>query len=567
MRPLFFALTSLVIISCTGNTSISTNNAHNSGSSPGVGGGGGNNGAGGTQPPAPDTLPPGPVTGFIAKQNLKSVSLSWSNPGNTDFAGVIVRRSTTAIPNTINDGTLLYQGNGTAATDAAVSSGVTVHYAVFSYDTSANYSSRVSQSLSITPQVFLISSSGSSYQDNFFYAVEYNGLLYFSGRNTAGKEQPYVYDGSVIADIPKGPSDHASGFDCPTVYSNLIVFSGRNAASATKIYYFNGTEIRNLPAGTSDLLNGSGCVVSDTPIIYNNKLYFGGMNASNTMKLYEFDGTTVRNVPSASDWVSAYQYPIVLNNRLYFSGNNSTRQKIYYFDGFIRPITTGSDWNYFFFNPIAFGTTVIFEGRRNSPDMEERLYTIPGGTSTVLAPISGDYFADFSMGIVHNGNVYFRGATNTYLRKIYRFNGGSVGGVVSGTVNYASGFEYPVSFAGTLYFQGYMTPSGGTPRAFYYDGVSVKDLPVAAEPNYDEGFTHPAPYNGELFFYGMKWGQGQSVYIWNGSQLRRINKGVSGYKPGGDCYSSSAKVYNGTLVFLGANDNFTTCRLHVYNSQ
>ena len=49
-------------------------------------------------PPTPDTTPPSNVSGFSAVYGNGSVSLSWSSPGDSDYAGVKVLRKTTGYP-------------------------------------------------------------------------------------------------------------------------------------------------------------------------------------------------------------------------------------------------------------------------------------------------------------------------------------------------------------------------------------------------------------------------------------------------------------------------------------
>ena len=46
----------------------------------------------------PDTTPPANVTGLTASVASGSATLSWTNPTDSDFAGVVIRKSTTAFP-------------------------------------------------------------------------------------------------------------------------------------------------------------------------------------------------------------------------------------------------------------------------------------------------------------------------------------------------------------------------------------------------------------------------------------------------------------------------------------
>jgi len=87
-----------------------------------------------------DTVPPGPVTSFSATGGDGQVSLSWSNPGDPDFANTQIERSTTGFPPTPGSGTTVYVGAGTSFTDTGVVNGTTYYYSAFARDTSGNMS-------------------------------------------------------------------------------------------------------------------------------------------------------------------------------------------------------------------------------------------------------------------------------------------------------------------------------------------------------------------------------------------------------------------------------------------
>ncbi|MCE9616096.1 MAG: DUF1565 domain-containing protein [Lentisphaerae bacterium] len=107
------------------------------------------------EPVAPD-----PVTGVGAAGGLDQVTVSWTNPTNADFAGVLIVRRQGAAPTgvpagtneysvgaAIGDGVVVYVGYGSAGGPGQVSSWVnlgvpaekTFHYAVFAYDLVPNY--------------------------------------------------------------------------------------------------------------------------------------------------------------------------------------------------------------------------------------------------------------------------------------------------------------------------------------------------------------------------------------------------------------------------------------------
>lgn len=90
-----------------------------------------------------DTTPPDNVTKVTvtALPGDSQVALSWTNPTNSDFAGVIIQRSTSDYPRSIYEGTNVYTGSGSSFTDTGVVNGNRYYYTIFSYDDVPNYSS------------------------------------------------------------------------------------------------------------------------------------------------------------------------------------------------------------------------------------------------------------------------------------------------------------------------------------------------------------------------------------------------------------------------------------------
>ena len=82
-------------------------------------------------PPAPDTTPPGPVSGLtVTATTQTSITLIWTNPTDADLAAIIVRR----------DGTQVYSGLGTAFVDAGLTTDTGYTYSVSTGDTTGNTS-------------------------------------------------------------------------------------------------------------------------------------------------------------------------------------------------------------------------------------------------------------------------------------------------------------------------------------------------------------------------------------------------------------------------------------------
>ena len=87
-----------------------------------------------------ETTAPAEVTATNTVAGDNQVALTWTNPGDGDFAGVKVLRKTGSYPTYSVDGTLVYNGTNELYTDTDVSNGTTYYYAIFAYDEVPNYS-------------------------------------------------------------------------------------------------------------------------------------------------------------------------------------------------------------------------------------------------------------------------------------------------------------------------------------------------------------------------------------------------------------------------------------------
>lgn len=91
----------------------------------------------------PDTTPPSAPSAFTVTVigNSTSADLAWTNPV-TDFASVTIRRSTSAFPTSITDGSAVTGGTnitGTSLADSGLTHG-TYYYAIFAKDAAGNIS-------------------------------------------------------------------------------------------------------------------------------------------------------------------------------------------------------------------------------------------------------------------------------------------------------------------------------------------------------------------------------------------------------------------------------------------
>ncbi len=95
------------------------------------------------EPPSPDTTAPGPVTGLQTSEvTTSSVVLSWTNPGDGDFAGVLIRRTVGSVPpSSPTDGVQVAEvaAPGNSFTDSGLAAETQYSYALFAYDEVPNY--------------------------------------------------------------------------------------------------------------------------------------------------------------------------------------------------------------------------------------------------------------------------------------------------------------------------------------------------------------------------------------------------------------------------------------------
>lgn len=95
-----------------------------------------------------DQISPSDASSFTATLDTGQVLLSWTNPTDADFTGVMVRRSTVKYPKKKNQGTLVYDGASTGVTDP-VPGADTYYYTIFAYDEVPNYSGGVNASATL----------------------------------------------------------------------------------------------------------------------------------------------------------------------------------------------------------------------------------------------------------------------------------------------------------------------------------------------------------------------------------------------------------------------------------
>lgn len=88
-----------------------------------------------------DGTPPANVGSLLVVPGDGQIALSWQNPTDRDFAGVAVVRSAAGFPSSVADGAVVTRTAGTSFTDTGLTNGRRYYYALFTYDSTLNYSS------------------------------------------------------------------------------------------------------------------------------------------------------------------------------------------------------------------------------------------------------------------------------------------------------------------------------------------------------------------------------------------------------------------------------------------
>lgn len=144
-----------------------------------------------------DFTAPGPVTGLQATPSPGEIALAWTNPGDADFAGVLVlAREGSPVEDTpatgvaytpgatLGDSTVLYVGSNATFTHGSLADGTRWHYQVFAFDARHNYAAGIATSaLTPAPEIFVEAGPGIEIVSSGTHDA---GTLGTGGSNTYG---------------------------------------------------------------------------------------------------------------------------------------------------------------------------------------------------------------------------------------------------------------------------------------------------------------------------------------------------------------------------------------------
>ena len=226
-------------------------------------------------PSAPDVTAPGQVSALaVTATSSTSVSLSWSNPSDSDLEGVMVRRAVGETePASPSAGTLVADvAKGTTAlTDTGLASGTQYSYAFFAHDAVPNFAGGVSMTVKTAEAadttapgpvsgvaVTGTTSTSVSLSWSAPSDVDTEGVMV---RRAAGSTPPATASsGTLVKDVPKGTTALTdTGLSPDTGYSYALF-----AHDAVPNYASGATIGANTESSCTHIEHVSGTLEGDT---------------------------------------------------------------------------------------------------------------------------------------------------------------------------------------------------------------------------------------------------------------------------------------------------------------
>ena len=188
--------------------------------------------------PTADTTPPGPVTAVQATVTTSAFGLSWRNPMDADFGGVMIRRAVGPTPPTATTGTLVTTTakSATSFTDSHLAKATQYSYALFARDTAGNYATRAVKTSSTTTPATCRRTAA---QLTNAAAIAVQVLVF----DAAGQPAPAGAAGGYEVDVLTTPNDTPTGL-LTTDANGFAVTAPLFATSAGTLYNIEvGSEI------------------------------------------------------------------------------------------------------------------------------------------------------------------------------------------------------------------------------------------------------------------------------------------------------------------------------------
>jgi len=171
-----------------------------------------------------DSNAPSSATSLIGSGVNSDITLSWTNPTESDFVSITVRRSTTSYPSTVSDGTAVVSATTTTSfTQTSLDDG-TYYYSVFALDNTGNVSSAVTTSVAIditAPTIILLGSATVSQSQGHTYS-------------DAGATATDAIDGDITNNITTSGSVNTSVPGTYTITYSVSDAAGNAATSVSR---------------------------------------------------------------------------------------------------------------------------------------------------------------------------------------------------------------------------------------------------------------------------------------------------------------------------------------------
>lgn len=173
----------------------------------------------------PVNPPPGNATINTFNYGSATMNMSWSNPGDSDFAGVrVIRKFGITPPTGPSDGSVVYQGTGTTYSEGSLTLNQSYCYGIYAYDTAGGYASGVTSCATMyfyTPAIG-VSAQGNQQLTLYFYASSTNDSTGVYIVRKTGSAPTSRYDGTVI--LSRSESPYALDYYTDTGLTNGVTY-------------------------------------------------------------------------------------------------------------------------------------------------------------------------------------------------------------------------------------------------------------------------------------------------------------------------------------------------------
>ncbi|MDO8588243.1 MAG: sugar-binding protein [Armatimonadota bacterium] len=260
-----------------------------------------------------DVTPPGPVTAFGATGGAQQVSLSWTNPSDSDFTGTAIRYKTGAYPTSLSDGSLVVDKSASPGSNdnfvhGGLVGGTTYYYSAWAHDAALNYSvakadASATTDVDLTPPGPITNLSAAGGNAQIILSWRNPSDTDYTGAMVRYKTSGYPVDrtdGPLVIDKTGSPGiddnyTHTSLINGTTYYYSVWAHDSAGNYSVSK------TDVSGAPSGvtvaTLNVKKAGGITVNGGSSDWNLSEFTtkvrGGENVLGDMAIVGFDGATV----------------------------------------------------------------------------------------------------------------------------------------------------------------------------------------------------------------------------------------------------------------------------------